>query len=139
MRAVAGVIEREGVLHELGRIRAPTLVIVGEEDTATVPAKAEQIAAAIPNARLVVLEGSCHQQLARRQCRGDRELRVQDTAGPIAPIDPDAYRIRPSLGARGPGHEEQHSDDRACTEFQAIPLFTTAATISGSWIAVLFA
>lgn len=60
VRAVAGVIEREGVLHELAQIRAPTLVIVGEEDVATAPAKAEQIAAAIPNARLVRIPGAGH-------------------------------------------------------------------------------
>jgi 3-oxoadipate enol-lactonase len=52
VRAVIGVIEREGILGEIGRIRAPTLVIVGEEDTATVPAKAELIVASIPGAAL---------------------------------------------------------------------------------------
>ena len=36
-RAVNGVIEREGVGDELPRIQCPTLVIVGEEDVATVP------------------------------------------------------------------------------------------------------
>ena len=32
------MIERPSVYHELSRISAPTLVMVGEEDTATVPA-----------------------------------------------------------------------------------------------------
>lgn len=60
VRAVAGVIEREGVTAELPRITVPTLVIVGDEDVATVPAKAEAIAAAIPSARLVTIPGAGH-------------------------------------------------------------------------------
>jgi 3-oxoadipate enol-lactonase len=52
VRAVRGVITRTPILPELGSIRAPTLVLVGEEDTATVPAKAERIVSAIAGARL---------------------------------------------------------------------------------------
>jgi 3-oxoadipate enol-lactonase len=47
------VIELPSVYHELSRITAPTLVMVGEENTVTVPAKAERIAAAIAGAKLV--------------------------------------------------------------------------------------
>ena len=43
-RAVNGVIDRAGIAHtELARITAPTLVVVGDEDVATPPAKAQQI------------------------------------------------------------------------------------------------
>jgi 3-oxoadipate enol-lactonase len=59
-RAVNGVIERPSVYHELSRITAPTLVIVGEEDTVTVPAKAERIAAAIAGAKLVRISRAGH-------------------------------------------------------------------------------
>lgn len=59
-RATNGVIDRGGIYHELGRIACPTLVLVGEEDVATPPAKAERIAAAIPNARLVRIPGAGH-------------------------------------------------------------------------------
>src|SRR3546814_4469120 len=52
-RAVNGVIDRQGVHDELPRIACPVLVMVGEQDTATVPAKAERIHAAIPQSRLV--------------------------------------------------------------------------------------
>lgn len=41
--AVAGVINRNGVEKELADIRTPTQIIVGEEDVATTPAKAENI------------------------------------------------------------------------------------------------
>lgn len=53
VRAVQCVLSRRGVQDELGNIRAPALVLVGEEDTATVPARAEALAKAIPGARLV--------------------------------------------------------------------------------------
>jgi 3-oxoadipate enol-lactonase len=59
-RAVNGVIERPSVYHELSRITSPTLVIVGEEDTVTVPAKAERIAAAIAGAKLVRIPRAGH-------------------------------------------------------------------------------
>lgn len=60
VRAVQGVIEREGVTAELAAIRAPTLVIVGEEDVATVPAKAERIVAAVSGARLARIPAAGH-------------------------------------------------------------------------------
>lgn len=59
-RAVAGVVDRLGVADELPRITAPTLVVVGDEDVATVPAKAERIRGLIPGARLVVVRGAGH-------------------------------------------------------------------------------
>ena len=59
-RAVNGVILREPVLAELPDITAPTLVLVGDEDVATVPAKAQRIASGIPNARLEVIPRAGH-------------------------------------------------------------------------------
>lgn len=59
-KAVTGVIERDGVHDELQRVRAPTLVAVGEEDVATVPAKAERIQAAIAGARLARIPRAGH-------------------------------------------------------------------------------
>ena len=44
----------------LPHIKAPTLVIVGEEDTATPPAMAERLAASIPGAEFVVIKGAAH-------------------------------------------------------------------------------
>ena len=44
----------------LGQIRAPTLVLVGREDTALPVKLSEELAALIPNAKLVVLEGGGH-------------------------------------------------------------------------------
>ncbi|MBL0217982.1 MAG: alpha/beta fold hydrolase [Myxococcales bacterium] len=59
-RAVNGVIDRAGVHAELGRITAPTLVLVGEEDLATPIAKAERITAAISGATLVRIPRAGH-------------------------------------------------------------------------------
>ena len=59
-RALAGVIGRDGIEDELPKITAPTLVIVGDEDVATVPAKAERIRDLIPGAKLVVIPRAGH-------------------------------------------------------------------------------
>jgi 3-oxoadipate enol-lactonase len=59
-RAVTGVIDRPGIYDEIGRIALPTLVIVGDQDVATPPAKAERIQAQIPGSRLVVIPGAGH-------------------------------------------------------------------------------
>lgn len=59
-RAVNGVIERRGIANELPAIKAPTLILVGEEDLATVPAKAEAIHAGINGSRLVRIPAAGH-------------------------------------------------------------------------------
>lgn len=59
-RAVSGVINRDGVTDQLGQIGTPTLIIVGDEDVATVPAKAERMHACIPDSRLIVIPGAGH-------------------------------------------------------------------------------
>jgi pimeloyl-ACP methyl ester carboxylesterase len=59
-RAVEGVITRQGVHDQLDKIQAPTLIIVGDQDVATAPAKAERIHARIPGSKLVVIPGAGH-------------------------------------------------------------------------------
>jgi len=59
-RAVNGVIDRAPVHGELGRITAPTLILVGDEDVATVPEKSERLAAGIRGAKLVRLPRAGH-------------------------------------------------------------------------------
>ena len=65
MRAVNGVIERRGIANELQLIKAPTLILVGEEDLTIVPAKAEAIHAAINGSRLVRIPAAGHIQGGR--------------------------------------------------------------------------
>ena len=59
-RAVEGVLTRQSALPLLPRIRCPTLVMVGEEDVATVPARSEELAAGIAGARLVRIPRAGH-------------------------------------------------------------------------------
>lgn len=59
-RAVNGVIEREAIAPELGKICCPVTIIVGEEDVATVPAKAERIQALIGGSKLVRVPRAGH-------------------------------------------------------------------------------
>jgi len=60
VRALRGVIDRKPVYAELGKIAVPTLVVVGDDDVATVPAKAERLHAAIVGSRMVVIPGAGH-------------------------------------------------------------------------------
>lgn len=59
-RAINGVIDRAGIHPELARISAPTLVVVGDEDVATPPPRAAQIAGAIANATLAHIARAGH-------------------------------------------------------------------------------
>ena len=58
--ALAVVVHRKSILPSIGAIRVPTLVACGQEDHATEPIHAERIAASIPGARLVSIEGAAH-------------------------------------------------------------------------------
>jgi len=60
-RALHGVLSRTPVrAEELARIRAPTLVVSGEEDTAVVSARSIRLAAQIPRAKFVRLPRAGH-------------------------------------------------------------------------------
>jgi pimeloyl-ACP methyl ester carboxylesterase len=59
-RAVTGVITRAGVTEQLEKITIPTLIIVGDQDVATVPAEAERMHAGIRNSKLVTIPGAGH-------------------------------------------------------------------------------
>lgn len=59
-RAVRGVVDRQGVDDQINQIATPTLIIVGEEDVATVPEKSERMHAAIPGSTLVRIPRAGH-------------------------------------------------------------------------------
>jgi 3-oxoadipate enol-lactonase len=59
-RATHGVITRLPVYEEIAKITRPTLVLVGDQDVATTPAKARRIQERIPNSRLVIIPGAGH-------------------------------------------------------------------------------
>lgn len=60
VKAVKGVIDRNGVEEEIKKITVPTLIMVGTQDVATIPEKAEFIHERIPGSRLVYIEGAGH-------------------------------------------------------------------------------
>ena len=59
-RAVNGVIDRAGIHDELGRVTAPTVILVGAEDVATPRSKADKIASAIAHAKVVTIPHAGH-------------------------------------------------------------------------------
>jgi pimeloyl-ACP methyl ester carboxylesterase len=59
-RAVKGVIFRQGVYDQLDQIKTPTLIIVGDQDVATVPAKSERMHSRIPGSKMVIIPGAGH-------------------------------------------------------------------------------
>lgn len=65
-RAVSGVLGRDGVYDELPGIRVPVLILVGEEDSATVPEKSERMRDAIPDAELVTIPRCGHMSSIER-------------------------------------------------------------------------
>ncbi|MFD3191619.1 alpha/beta fold hydrolase [Sedimentitalea sp. HM32M-2] len=75
-RAVRGVIERSGVTDRLGRIDLPVLILVGDEDVATVPEKSERMQARIPGARLVRLTAAGHSAPIEQPAAVTAEIRA---------------------------------------------------------------
>lgn len=68
-RAVNGVIDRDAIAPELGRIDLPTLIVVGNQDVATVPEKAERIHEAIKGSKLVRIPGAGHTSTIEQPAR----------------------------------------------------------------------
>ncbi|MGQ0738016.1 MAG: alpha/beta fold hydrolase [Bacteroidota bacterium] len=60
IRAVKGIIRRKGVEKELKKILCPVLVMVGTQDKAAIPARAEFIHKHIPHSKLQYIEGAGH-------------------------------------------------------------------------------
>jgi len=59
-KAVKGVIHRKGVVDDLNKINTPTLILVGEMDTATPPEVSKQMHELIENSELVVIPNAGH-------------------------------------------------------------------------------
>jgi pimeloyl-ACP methyl ester carboxylesterase len=59
-RAVLAVARRDGVLDEIGAIKAPTLVAVGEHDQPTPVKRSRQLVELLPGARLEIIKNAGH-------------------------------------------------------------------------------
>lgn len=58
--AVSALTRRPSIVRELGEVRCPSLVIVGEEDASLPPALSREIADALPNSSFVVIPKAGH-------------------------------------------------------------------------------
>jgi 3-oxoadipate enol-lactonase len=59
-RAAMGVIERKGVYQQIGQIKIPTLIVVGEQDVATTIEKSERMHKAIRHSEMLVIPAAGH-------------------------------------------------------------------------------
>ncbi len=59
-RTIDAIIKREGIADQLHMISVPTLIVVGDQDVATPPEKAEQMHARIRGSELVVIPDAGH-------------------------------------------------------------------------------
>jgi pimeloyl-ACP methyl ester carboxylesterase len=73
-RQVEALIARVDSRPSLSDIAVPTLVLVGDSDPLTPPQRAEEIAAAIPNARLVVIPKCGHESTLEQPQAVNRAL-----------------------------------------------------------------
>jgi pimeloyl-ACP methyl ester carboxylesterase len=72
-RATAEVLRKDW-RDKLPAITAPTLVVWGEHDHVCHPRIGEEIAAVVPDARLVVIRGAGHNPMWEKQAEFDREV-----------------------------------------------------------------
>jgi 3-oxoadipate enol-lactonase len=59
-RAACGALAELDLRPELGQVKVPVLVLVGEHDEATPPPMSQELAAGLPQARLEVIPGCAH-------------------------------------------------------------------------------
>lgn len=59
-RALSGVINRQGVTEQLGQIKTPTLIILGEQDAALPQEDSDTMHKGIPGSNLVIIPGAGH-------------------------------------------------------------------------------
>jgi 3-oxoadipate enol-lactonase len=59
-RAACGELAELDLRSELGKVRVPVLVLVGEHDEATPPPMSVELAAGLPNAHLAIIPGCAH-------------------------------------------------------------------------------
>ena len=73
-RAVRGVIERPDTSAELSAIKKPTLIMVGEEDVATKPGKAEALHQGIASSTLIRVPAAGHSIAVEQPERVNQEI-----------------------------------------------------------------
>lgn len=74
IRSVKGVIARKEISSELKNIVCPTLILVGTQDVATTPEKAEAIHTKILKSKIVYIEGGGHTSNIEEPEKYNREI-----------------------------------------------------------------
>lgn len=100
---LSGLMEMD-LRYALPRVGVPALVVVGQYDRITPPAAAVALAAELPDAQLVVLEGAGHIAMLERPVELDREITAFSTRvlpSPTAKKRPSARRGKASKTATG--------------------------------------
>jgi 3-oxoadipate enol-lactonase len=59
-RAACGQLAELDLRGEVGKVKVPALVVVGEHDEATPPPMSQELAALLPDARLKIIAGCAH-------------------------------------------------------------------------------
>ncbi len=82
IRQQTAIIARPDSRPDLPKIKCPTVIIVGADDALTPPKLSEEIAAAIPNSRLVTIPDSGHLSTLERPDAVNKALVEWMSAGP---------------------------------------------------------
>lgn len=74
MRGLDGIVTRKGVIDEIHQIRVPTLILVGDQDVATVPEKSKRMHERIPGSKLVIIPSAGHSSTLEQPAFVNAEL-----------------------------------------------------------------
>ena len=88
---------RDDISHKMSAIGVPTLVIHGRDDHIIPPEKGERLAAAIPGAKLALIEGAAHApNLTHAQVVNEEIVRFLDKPRSSLSADPGNTSARPA-------------------------------------------
>jgi pimeloyl-ACP methyl ester carboxylesterase len=88
---------RDDITHKMSAIGVPTLVIHGRDDHIIPPEKGERLAAAIPGAKLALIEGAAHApNLTHAQVVNEEIVRFLDKPWSSLSADPGNTSARPA-------------------------------------------
>jgi len=88
---------RDDISHKMSAIGVPTLVIHGRDDHIIPPEKGERLAAAIPGAKLALIEGAAHApNLNHAEVVNEEIVRFLDKPRSSLSADPGNTSARPA-------------------------------------------
>jgi pimeloyl-ACP methyl ester carboxylesterase len=76
LRVLRALRRRGPLLHRLGEVAQPTLIVVGDEDTATPPERSRRLHAGIAGSQLEIVPGAGHTSAVERPEEVTRVVRA---------------------------------------------------------------